>query len=163
MQEVARVPCVHSHLSLSLSIYFSIFLGGVVVNGIRAWQMNCVRQWSFYSVLYIACVCFQCIHTTDRQLLCARALMGVAIGSAAPIKASLLPDIFPIDRRYVAMALAMFSGALGLMIGQVMGGSVGNGEWAWQRPYRLTSGALVICGALILGTTTDPPRVSGAH
>ena len=98
--------------------------------------------------------------TSHFQLLCARALTGIAIGGAAPVLFSLLSDLFSVKERNLVVATVGFFMSFGSMAGQALSGAITTsmGRSYWKVPFLFISIPCFICGLLVIFTTKDPPR-----
>lgn len=76
--------------------------------------------------------------TSYTQLFLCRGLGGVTMGAAMPIMFSLLGDLFPNTSRSKASALASVVMGLGMLIGQVISGLIGE-HWGWKAPFLVCS------------------------
>ena len=94
------------------------------------------------------------------QLLCARALTGIAVGGAAPVLFSLLSDTFAVEKRNLVVATVGFAMAFGSMCGQALSGTLLMYGWGWKMPFLLVSIPCFVCGMLVATTLQEPARAT---
>lgn len=101
----------------------AFFIVGAPFGIVAGWYTDRLPRNRMYGAVVIVGslgMFFSSLVVNHLQLLCARALTGVAIGGAAPILFSLLSDLFPVEQRNGVVAMVGFAMGVGQLIGQAL-------------------------------------------
>jgi predicted MFS family arabinose efflux permease len=115
----------------------------------------CLAVWSTMTFL-----CGMAANYT--QLIIAR--MGVAVGEAGSMPAtfSMIPDLFPLNRRAGAVGLIYFAGAVGIGASLFLGALL-NSHFGWRWTLFLVAIPGLILALVIRTTIREPARVEGVQ
>jgi predicted MFS family arabinose efflux permease len=91
------------------------------------------------------------------QLAIARVGVGVGEASLSPAAHSLISDFFPADRRATALAIFNIGGNLGVMVGFIAGGWIGE-TFGWRTAFMVVGLPGLAAAALTHFTLREPSR-----
>lgn len=94
---------------------------------------------------------------TYEQLFVLRALTGIGMGGSFPLVASLLGDMFPVERRAAAMAKVGLAIGFGITGGQMIAGGMGP-SLGWHAPFLVIGTAGLLLNVLYLVLGKEPRR-----
>jgi predicted MFS family arabinose efflux permease len=106
---------------------------------------------AFFSLMTLACG----LAGSYWQLLMARIGVGVGEGGTNPPSHSVIADLYPIHRRSTAMAIFALGPHVGILLGFVLGGVVGQ-LWGW-RAALITAGTAGLAVALVTSRLLKEP------
>jgi predicted MFS family arabinose efflux permease len=114
-----------------------------------------IINWSlvFFSLMTVACG----LAAGYWQLLTAR--IGVAIGEAGtnPPSHSMISDLYPVGQRSTAMAIFALGPHIGILLGFLIGGWVGQ-LWGWRAAFVVAGVAGLLFAILSFGLLQEPLR-----
>ena len=97
------------------------------------------------------------LSTSYNQFFIARVLTGIGIGGIIPLTYSLLGDLYKSNERIIATTLIGLSAGLGIAIGQLSSGLLGD-LYGWRLPFIIFAIPNLILGILFFFTFVEPIR-----
>lgn len=91
------------------------------------------------------------------QLAAARVGVGIGEASLSPAAHSLISDLFPPERRATALAIFNIGGNVGVMLGFIAGGWIGE-TFGWRMAFMIVGLPGLAAAALTRFTLREPPR-----
>ncbi|HSF47437.1 MAG TPA: MFS transporter [Burkholderiales bacterium] len=91
------------------------------------------------------------------QLLLARIGVGIGEGGTNPASHSIISDLYPVERRSTAMAIFALGPHMGILLGFLVGGWLGQ-LWSWRVAFIVAGLAGLVLAAITLRLLKEPPR-----
>lgn len=137
---------------------FAILYAGLGLPiGRLAERTSRIRIVATATILWSAAT-FTCGLTANfAQLMLARAGVGIGEAGFMPPTASLVADHFPRVRRASIIALIMIGSPVGLFLGSIVGGAVGQ-AWGWRYAFFALGVPGLLTGVLVLLVLREPSR-----
>jgi predicted MFS family arabinose efflux permease len=108
-------------------------------------------------ILWSAMTAFSGLARNFVQLAMARVGVGVGEAALSPAAHSLISDYFPADRRATALSIYNIGGNVGVMLGFIAGGWIGE-NLGWRTAFMVVGLPGLAAAALARLTLREPPR-----
>lgn len=112
-------------------------------------------------VLFSAMTAVSAGAVTYWQLLLARIGVGVGEAGTSPPSHSIIADLYPLERRSTAMAIFALGPHVGVLLGFLIAGFLG--QWLGWRAVFLFAGVIGLVVALVAARVIEEPRRMGAQ
>ena len=118
----------------------------IVIAGLVLWSMVTAAQGLVRSFSHLAV---------------ARIFVGIGEATTSPASHSMISDLYPPERRAIALSIFSAAGHIGMMFGYVIGGVIN--DWFGWRTAFVVVGLPGLAIALIAATTTREPKRGAAE